>query len=144
MIIAVLDTNVLVSALCLPSSLPAQLLRLWLARQFELVLSGMILAELEDVLRRPKISRRYGITEESIQTFTRVLVELARMVPIVRELEVIPSDPKDNHVVTCAVEGGASFIVSGDRHLTGLGQYEAIRIVTPAQFLMILQSTAPE
>ncbi len=139
LLVAVLDTNVLVSALCLPNSLPAELLRRWLAQEFILLLSEQILFELTDVLRRPKIVRRFGMTEEKAQEFTEVLRQLAVVIPGTLVLEVVPDDPKDNHVVACAVEGEASYIVSGDHHLKDLGQYQAVRILSPSQFRAVLE-----
>ncbi len=138
MIVAVLDTNVLVSALCLPQSLPADLLRRWLAREFTLVLSEPILAELADVLRRPKIVRRFAMTEGKAAAFAGVLRDLAVLVPVTLALEAVPDDPKDNHVVACALEGGAGFLVSGDHHLTGLGQFRDVRVLSPALFRALL------
>jgi len=134
LILAVLDTNVLVSALCLPGSLPAELLRRWLAWEFILILSESILAELADVLARPKFARRYAMTPEKAQAFTGILWELATVVPGEMVVEAVPADPRDNHVIACAVEGGANIIVSGDRHLKDMGAFDAIRILSPAQF----------
>ncbi len=134
LILAVLDTNVLVSALCLPGSLPAELLRRWLAREFILILSEQILAELVDVLGRPKIVRRFAMTPERAQAFTQILRDLAVIVPGAMTIEAVVDDPKDNHVVACALEGGANVIVSGDRHLKDLGAYAEIPILSPAQF----------
>jgi len=144
LVIAVLDTNVLVSALCLPGSLPADLLRRWLAREFVLILSERILAELADVLRRPKIVRRFAMTEEKADTFASVLRGLAVIVPGALTVEAVAADPADNHVVACALEGGADLIVSGDRHLRDLGEYRSIRVMSPAQFRALLDETAGE
>ena len=144
MIVAVLDTNVLVSGLCLPQSLPADILRRWLAREFLLVLSETILMELADVLRRPKIVTRFAMTEEKAAVFLDVLRELASLVPVTLDLAAVPDDPKDNHVVACAVEGGAGFLVSGDHHLTGLEQYQGVRILSPAHFRAFLLEAQDE
>ena len=54
----------------------------------------------------------------------------------------IPADPVDEMVLACAVEGQADLIVSGDRHLLDLGEYQGIPIVTAREFLGWLQ-TAP-
>jgi uncharacterized protein len=138
MIWAVLDTNVLVSAACLPNSLPASLIRLWLAQHFELISSEPILAEFQDVMLRPKITRRFNITEETIQTFVRVIRELATVVPITEVHDIVPGDKKDNHVIACAILGHAGHIVTGDRHLLTMDQHENIRIITPADFLTLI------
>ena len=47
---------------------------------------------------------------------------------------VIPRDPDDDKIVACAVAARVRWIISGDDHLLGLGQYKAIRIVTPQHF----------
>ncbi len=139
MVVAVLDTNVLVSAICLPGSLPADLLRRWLAQQFVLAISESILAELSDVLARPKIVHRFGMTDEKARAFLGVLRGLSTVLPGRIEIQAVPDDPNDNHVIACAVEGGADVIVSGDRHLKDLGRYGDIRILSPAQFRALLE-----
>lgn len=138
--IVVLDTNVLVSALCLPRSLPADLLRRWLNREFDMLLSMEILAELLDVLHRPKIVRRFGITTLQAEAFSQILRDFCILTPGTLIVDAVPDDPKDNHVVACALEGSASFIISGDRHLQVLNEYEGIRILSPAQFMSLLQT----
>ncbi len=44
-------------------------------------------------------------------------------------------DAKDDMVIECALEAGASLIVSGDKDLLAVGQYEGIRVLTPRAFL---------
>jgi predicted nucleic acid-binding protein len=51
----------------------------------------------------------------------------------------IPDDPKDDVVLACAVDGMADLIVSGDRHLLDLGEYQGISIITAREFLERLQ-----
>lgn len=46
-------------------------------------------------------------------------------------------DKKDDIFLECAVEAGADYVISGDRHLTAIGNFEGILIVTPADFLRI-------
>lgn len=138
LIIAVLDTNVLVSALCLPDSLPADLLRRWLARQFVLLLSEQILAELLNVLGRPKIVRRFALTEQQALMFVQVLRDIAVITSGELIVEAVPRDSKDNMVVACALEGEAGYIVSGDNHLKEMKEYHGVRIVSPAVFQSLL------
>jgi predicted nucleic acid-binding protein len=52
-------------------------------------------------------------------------------------IDVVKDDPDDDRVLECAVEARADYIVSGDRHLLALESYEAIRIVSPRQFVQL-------
>jgi uncharacterized protein len=49
----------------------------------------------------------------------------------------VPDDADDDMVVECAVIGGATHIVTGDRHLLSLGTYENIAIVKAAEFVAL-------
>jgi uncharacterized protein len=53
------------------------------------------------------------------------------------EVDVLKEDPADNRVLECAVSAGADYIVTGDQDLLRLGRYDAIRILTVADFLEI-------
>ena len=54
-------------------------------------------------------------------------------------LQAVPADPKDDMVVATAVAAKAEYLVTGDRkHLLSLGTYEGIQIVTPREFLELL------
>ena len=48
------------------------------------------------------------------------------------QLNAVPDDPKDNHILECAVSTGADYIVSGDKDLLHIKQYDAIQIKTAA------------
>lgn len=60
MLVALLDTNVWVSALINPHGFPARLVAAWLAEQFDVVVSIPLLEEIADVLTRPRIQNKYG------------------------------------------------------------------------------------
>lgn len=141
MITAVLDTNVLVSGSCLPDSLPGQLIRLWLSHAYEVALSEDILREFADVMRRRKIRDRYQVGEEAIAMFDSVYRDLAQMVSIKNIPKVPIADPADSHVLACASQAKVEYIVTGDRHLLELGQFENTQIVTPARFYAELQAS---
>ena len=102
--------------------------------------------EIREVLCRPRIRERHQWTSEKIDRFLESLGELATITQGERgssaseEIEAIADDPDDDMYLACAVEGGADYIVSGDQHLLKLGTFEGIKIVTPAQFLEILEN----
>lgn len=135
----VLDTNVLVSALIVKVGKPAQILRRIAA--FELLTAEEILTELEEVLQRPHITRKYRLSAEDIREYLARLRAVSTLVPLQTSVAVV-ADPDDNMFVACAIDGGASYIVSGDPHLVDLGAYQGIAILTPAAFLRILEAEA--
>ena len=59
----------------------------------------------------------------------------AHMVYPTQTLEAVKDDPDDNRIVECALASGSDCIVTGDKDLLRLGQYQGIRIMGPAQFL---------
>jgi uncharacterized protein len=61
---------------------------------------------------------------------------------ITNTLKVVTADPDDDKVVECAVVGGASHIVTGDRrHLLPLGSYQEILIVSAADFVTLVSTS---
>ena len=138
---AVLDTNVIVSAVSSPGSPPDSILGASRKEALDLVTSVPLLHELEDVLGRPRIAKRLGWTAEERAFFIEALADFAVIVAPKERFQVVKADPADNRVLEAAVAGGADYAVSGDRHLLELGSYEGIPIVTPARFAAILAAS---
>ena len=55
------------------------------------------------------------------------------------QLNAVPDDPKDNHIIECAVSAGAECIVTGDKDLLRMKQYDAIQIKTVGDFLDLVK-----
>ncbi len=139
MIRAVLDANVVVSGVINPHGPPGQLLAAALASKFHLVLSPPILEEFERALQYPDIAESHGMQVEEIKVFLDTLSRTAYLTAGTLAVDVISEDPSDNKYLACAVEGRASYIISGDRHLLGLGRYlDLIAILSPREFLKIV------
>jgi putative PIN family toxin of toxin-antitoxin system len=124
---------VLVSALLQPLGASAAILRAWRDDQLELIVCPQLLAELADVLARPKLRARVG-REDALR-----LVALLRSQA---ELRADPAPapgltpaPRDDYVVALARETGADFLVSGDDHLQRVKEPPAL---PPALFLQRL------
>ncbi|MFN0305012.1 MAG: putative toxin-antitoxin system toxin component, PIN family [Burkholderiales bacterium] len=136
----VLDTNVLVSAVLAPHGPPRRLLDDARVQVFELCSSPMLIAELLDVVSREKFAKRIvqaGLTPLEIVGEIRRLATMTAPTSVPR---IITNDADDDHVLACAVAGNADLIVSGDKHLHGLGgAYQGIRIVTPAEAVGIVR-----
>jgi len=131
----VLDANQFVSAVLVPGGRPAQILQAWRTGHFELVLSPAILAEIRRVLLYPRLQRKHGWSEAQIDDFLAGITSAATLMPGTLSIQAVPDDPTDDKYVACALEAGAKYIVSGDKHLTRLRRYQGIEIVTTAFFI---------
>ncbi len=135
----VIDTNILVRALIHPrGSVGPVLLRLRRGH-FTFLYTQSLLEELVDVLGRPRIREKYGVTEDDVKTVVALLLLRGEAVSVSRSLTVC-RDPKDNKFLETAVAGKADIIVSGDEDLRVLDSFEGIPIVSPAEFLRSLDA----
>lgn len=124
----VLDTNVFFSAYGYGGK-PARLVAAALDEEFELTTSPAIMAELARVLAT-------GLSAD-VDRIRSVVVQITRSATVIRpttKLDVV-IDESDNRILECAVDGGADLIVSGDRHLLQLSEFQDIEIVTVAEAL---------
>ncbi len=130
---AVLDPNVLISALLSPRGAPAEIVSRWRAGAFELVVSDLVIVELQRALGYPKLRDRVS-PDESAE-----LVELLRAAAHVADDPVaIPArspDAGDDYLIALA-EAERAILVSGDQHILGLA--DAFPIRSPAEFLLTL------
>ena len=131
---AVLDPNVLISALLTPHGEPAQIVRSWLAGAFELFVSESLLAELKRALRYPKL--RALIEPIEAQELLDLLRREAEVIDDPDDPPAIQSpDPDDDYLIALAMSARA-VLVSGDGHLLGLGPH--LPVYAPAEFLALL------
>ena len=131
--IAVVDTNVLVSGLLFGGA-PGAVIEAAVEGTYTLALSASILAELEGLLLRAK----FGLHEEVVRTLVRDMESVAVVCYPTRSHQVVEDDPADNAIVDCAVEAKANYVVSGDRHLLSLGFSAGIPVVAPSRFMEII------
>lgn len=108
----VIDTNVLVSALLIDTSLPARLIQLWRAGIFDVLSSAEQIEELKRVSRYPKIRQR--LSPALAGRLVNQLRDLAVIVTPLPEVTASP-DPYDNFLRATAQAGRANFLVTGDK-----------------------------
>jgi len=128
----VLDTNVLVSGLMLPESVPGNIVAAWRGAQFELALSEPLLDEIGRVLSYPRIRARLGWGKDEIANFLLLLRFKADVVDITRGKGKVPRDPGDDPVLATLLASEADCLVSGDGDLLALR--DRYPILTPAEF----------
>jgi putative PIN family toxin of toxin-antitoxin system len=130
----VLDTNVLISSLLLKNSPPFRVVELIFARSILLRSESTLSeSEFEEVLGRKKFNKY--LTLEERQVFLSKFLARSELVEIRQEIDVC-RDPKDNKFLELAVNGNASFIITGDDDLLVLNPFRDIQIVTPQDFLI--------
>ena len=127
----VIDTNVVISAVLLPQSVSRQVFDFVVLRG-ELLVSEGSLAELNEVLGRPKF-RKY-VSEKRCLEFLSAFVQVAKIINVV-DVVTECRDKKDNKFLELAVSGKATHIITGDNDLLVLNPFRRIEIVSPSAFL---------
>lgn len=133
MIRAVLDPNVLVSAfIARRGGASDRIVRAWREGVFELVISPLLIAELTDVLARPKFAPQAA--EGRAEAYIAALAGDALRIDDPRDRPRVSPDEDDDYLVALARAARADMIVSGDGHLTELTDVDP-PVLTPRQFV---------
>lgn len=127
----VIDTNVFVSSFLNRKGTPRLIIDLWKTGRVCLCLCAEILTEYLDVLSR------FGLPADELKELldlfkTRQFIDF---VVIDNDLHVVEADPADDKFIECALKARAACIVSGDKHLKKLQQYDGTPILSPAEFI---------
>jgi putative PIN family toxin of toxin-antitoxin system len=125
----VVDTNVLVSGLAYPASIPGRILGAWRQGAIDLVLSRYILDEMIRVLPR---LRRVTLTSAEIRDLADSYLFLAEIVEPSSELEKALRDKADQKVLGTLRSANADYLITGDKDLLALA--DRYPILTPAVF----------
>lgn len=132
--LAVVDPNIIISALLSPSGAPAQVLIAWQEGKFDLIVSPQLVSELERALSYPKLRKRINADEA-----TQAIEWLSRSAMVVSDPDEISieksPDPGDDYLLALVVDQRA-VLVSGDKHL--LGMSSRYPIFSAAAFLELL------
>jgi len=136
MLRVVIDTSSLISYALTEGDIMVKIIEAWELEEILLIFSPETHSELLEVLGRPYIAAKSGRARkwllgqiEKHTFFVRGLISAAG----------ICRDSKDDKFLACAVEGQAHYLVSSDKDLLDLGQYEGVCILNPGQFLITLR-----
>lgn len=132
----VLDTNVVASAMLWGGN-PKQLLQARREKRVELFTSVTMLAELTDILARRKFEKKIAASLLSVDQLVDGYAELAQMVRPTPTPRIV-SDPDDDVVIGTALAARADLLVTGDRGLLNVREYQGVRIVGVAEARAIL------
>ncbi len=124
----VIDTNVVMSGIFFKGN-PNRVLTAFDENKFEVFASKDIIAEYEEVSERLKKKLKRTPSEDLFKIF------IARLNVVETEGSInICRDPDDDKFIECAVDSKSLYIVSGDKDLLSIEEYEGKEIITAVEF----------
>lgn len=136
MIVAVLDTNVLVSGFPARRGIPAALIDFWRQGHYRLVVSEAILTELTETWGTAYWQARYSPIDAA--DALALLRADAIVAPLTVQITGVATHPEDDLILATAVSSGAAYLVTGDRRLRAVGAYAGVAILSPREFADLL------
>jgi putative PIN family toxin of toxin-antitoxin system len=133
----VLDTNVFISSFF--GGNPRSIIDMWKDGRLTLCLSKKIIDEYVEVLARLGLSDSPELVELLKLFATGFHIVFTTRTP---EIHVV-TDPDDDKFIACALALKAGYVVTGDKALVDVQQYQGIKIVTPREFLEIIRGLKP-
>ena len=130
----VLDTNVLISGIFF-GGIPGHLVDAWLDQRFIVYMTPLIYEEYLEVIDQIRLRIKPLIDRD----WPVLLPELCPMVPDEKTSEKFSRDPSDDKFIFCAINSKAHYLVTGDLDLKVLTQSFGFKIVSPSQFVNILE-----
>ena len=137
---AVVDTNVIVSALIRPAGAAGILMRRLREGAFTAVFSPELIDEIAAVLCHPKIRTKYRTNPKDFEDIAALFALRGDLVTCEERIRLC-RDPDDDFLLETAVSGNADYLVTGDEDLLSLKKLRQIKILKPAPFLAILEKT---
>lgn len=133
----VCDTNTIVSGFLFRGN-ESRLFELADEGKMQNFISEEIIEEVARVLAYPKLKT----TREEREKITGKLIGISTMVEPKRQIKAVQEDPTDNKFIECAIEAKADYIVSGDKHLLKLKEFEGIKIARTKEVLEMAEKLA--
>ncbi|PIS17943.1 putative toxin-antitoxin system toxin component, PIN family [Candidatus Collierbacteria bacterium CG09_land_8_20_14_0_10_46_12] len=141
--LVVLDTNVYVSALLLPQSIPGKIIQFWFNQSFKIIISDPAISELIRVFSRSKFTDQFSLSPISVETLIKNIKFKTIVVNRLKKPKVAIRDPKDTVILATAIDGHADYLVTGDQDLLVLVNHKSIKplkIISPTEFLQLFDS----
>jgi putative PIN family toxin of toxin-antitoxin system len=132
----VIDTNVVISILLFGGELD-EIRKLWQLKKIFFLVSKEVVEEYIKVLAYPKFS----LTDEKIKfILEEEILPFVTTVRVKSKITHVKDDPDDDKFLALAVDGNADYIITGDKHLLNLKEFQTIKIITVKEFLAISKS----
>ena len=122
------DTNVLLSATLWDGSVAQKLLFDMIRQNVKIYSTAEILSEYQEILKRD-----FDFSDEGVSEIMEKVLAFVTLVNPMTKVDVVKEDPDDNVIIECAIESNSKYIITYDKHLLKLGEYQGIRIIRPEE-----------
>ena len=129
----VFDTNVLISATLWHGSVAQKLLAKLIQTNTKIFSSTEILSEYQKVLIRD-----FDYAGQELVYIMEKVLAVVTLVKPVQKVIAVEKDPDDNKIIECALAAASNYIITYDKHLLNIGQFDGIEIITPELALKII------
>ena len=129
----VLDTNIYISAAII-GRVCEEILKICRFGGLDVFISKDIIIEIET-----KLKDKFFWNEQQIRIFIENILEFCHMVEVSEKILYLKDDHDDDKILGCAIASKCAYIVSGDEHLTRLKYFQNIKILNPADFLILIK-----
>ena len=125
----VFDSNIYISAFVVPRSQAEKALFKVIEENFSLMISKEIISEVLRVL-----ASKFKREKEALSRTAVYLSDVANIVKSTRKIKILKDEP-DSRILECAVAGRADFIVTGEKEMLRLKEFEEIKIISLKEYL---------
>ncbi len=126
----VFDTNVLISATLWDNSVAQKFLFKCIKENVQIFSSQEIIEEYKEIL-----ARDFDYKEQETGEILERVLQFVTLVTPSKKVDIVKEDADDNKILECAVESKSEYIVSYDKHLLKLKEFQGIKIVRPEEAL---------
>lgn len=137
--VVVFDANVLIAGLPATRGTLLQLVDHWRAGHVHLVVSTHLLAEVTRAWTKSYWSAR--MPPEQREELLDLLQEEAERISITVPVHGVATHPEDDLILATAVSAQAAYLVTGDKQLLKLEEFQGVAIMSPEAFLAILEES---
>ena len=126
-----------------PGGTLAAILAAWRRGMFLVVVSDHLLVELRRTLASQYFSRR--LSPQDIRIYLEFIVGAAQHVPITVQVSGVATHPEDDLVLAAALSGHVDYLVTSDRRFRArVPNYQGVKLLSPAEFLAVLNAAPGE
>lgn len=134
---AVLDTNILVSSLGY-RGLSAEIVDIGMAGKFQIVVSNFIINEFQEKVyeKMPELKPFVKLYVKRLKVFSKVVPE--QKMNRYRVYGIVKSDPDDDQILTTAIAGKATYIITRDKDILEVKSFRSIQMMKPEHFISLI------